>query len=340
MLAAFALPAFSQSEPLATTPTEVATQQSATQTPEESTSLEQVTAPIKPTALQWMLRLSASLKQLNFDTSFVVVRNNRAEPYRWIHGVEGDKELELISVLNGPRKEAVRVDNLVSYIEPDIKPYSVQSKSISGPLPSILSGDISHLAQTYNFISVGKSRILGRSAQLIRLESKDKQRFSFWVWLDAQSGLLLKSAIIGRDGELLEQIQFTHLSITEHSNDLLHQLLVTELPEPINTSTEDVDLVWSVSWVPEGFTLQHSNRKTLGQIDEQVESLLYNDGLVDVSVYVSYSKEMPRKPTVNQAGATVLLSQLRDGYEINVVGQIPATTALAIADSVTFSSNK
>ncbi|MEW6998430.1 MucB/RseB C-terminal domain-containing protein [Colwelliaceae bacterium BS250] len=308
-------------------------------TPPKSDAETATTAnPVKkiPTALQWMQRLSNSLRNLNFDTSFVVVRNNRAEPYRWVHGVENKKELELLTLLNGPRKETIRVDNTVSYFDSATLPYTVNANVITGPIPIAFSGNIEKLQQSYDFVGVGKSRILGRPAQLVRLESKDKQRFGYWLWLDIQSGLLLKAALISRDGELLEQIQFTHLSITEHPSELLKQLLNTKLPSPMSNDLSLINLPWSVSWLPQGFELVKSNRHTLNSIGEEVESLIYNDGLVDVSVYVSKTTAQNRAASVNQTGATVLLSQLRDGYEINVVGQIPAKTALAIAESVSF----
>ncbi|WP_371373007.1 MucB/RseB C-terminal domain-containing protein [Thalassotalea aquiviva] len=309
--------------------------QSSEQQPNSASSESIQTAQV-PTALQWMQRLTASLKQLNFDTSFVVVKNNRAEPYRWLHGVAEGKEMEIITLLNGPRKEFIRRDNVVSYFEMDNVPYSVVADSITGPIPNIFWDDISKLQQSYDFIGVGKSRILGRSAQLIRLESKDKQRFGYWLWLDTTTGLLLKSAIISQTGELLEQIQFTHLAITDKSNEILNQLINAELPTPISHTGQQVDFSWQVNWLPDGFVQRHANRNVLSKVNEPVESLLFNDGLVDVSVYVSPSDEAPRKPSINQTGATVLLSQLRDGYEINVVGKIPPNTALAIADSVSF----
>lgn len=289
-----------------------------------------------PTALQWMQRLSYSIRNLNFDSSFVVVKNNRAEPYRWLHGVDENNELELMTLLNGPRKESVRVNDNVSYFNSTLHPYTVKADAISGPIPVAFSGDIEKLQQSYDFVSVGKSRILGRPAQLIRLESRDKQRFGYWLWLDVQSGLLLKAALINRNGDLLEQIQFTHLLITEKSSDTLNQLLVAELPTTLDVSHQVPELSWQVSWLPSGFELVNTKRNRLAGINQEVESLMYNDGLVDVSIYVSATTEANRPVSINQAGATVLLSQLRDGYEINVVGQIPSDTAKAIADSVNF----
>ena len=81
-------------------------------------------------------RLSKSLRELNFNTSFVVVKNNQAEPYHWLHGIveksisenevangelneakkKGNNELEIFALLNGPRRDIFRVNNRVTYI--------------------------------------------------------------------------------------------------------------------------------------------------------------------------------------------------------------------------------
>ncbi|TKB46180.1 MucB/RseB C-terminal domain-containing protein [Thalassotalea mangrovi] len=306
----------------------------------ESTENQAVEPELRaqPTAKQWLLRLSDSLRKLNFDTSFVVVRNNRAEPYRWVHGIAEGRELELISSLNGPRKEAIRVDNTVSYFESNQQPYSVNTDSISGPIPRAFTSDIEVISLSYDLVEVGKSRILGRPAQLIRMVSKDKQRFGYWIWLDIESGLLLKAAIINNEGELLEQIQFTHLTISEQSNEMLGQLLEAELPETHQSSPEvpKAEFKWQVNWLPEGFEMLESNQHFVDPINLPVDFILFNDGLVDVSVYVSATDEAPRKSTISQTGATVLLTQIREGYEITVVGKVPSQTADAIADSITF----
>ena len=78
----------------------------------------------------WLDRLSDSLRQLNFSTSFVVVKNNQAEPYHWLHGVNQEQvELEIIARLNGPRRDVLRKGEVVSYIEPEQEVYSIAAKS-------------------------------------------------------------------------------------------------------------------------------------------------------------------------------------------------------------------
>ena len=298
-------------------------------------------------------RLSQSLRQSNFNTSFVVVKNNQADPYHWLHGIaenqlsesenEGESEiekveLEILALLNGPRRDILRVNNTVSYIEPEYAPYSIHSEQISGPIPTVFGRDISALEQNYHFVSVGKNRILGRAAQLIRIVPKDAHRFGYWLWLDQQSGLLLKLAVITRTGNLLEQIQFTHLEITDTISENLRQLQATELPKIVEITNQQqvTDLAWQVNWLPEGFKPVKADRHLINTSKKPVEFMLFNDGLVDISVYVNPSQEKQRAIEYANDGATLVLSHVVNSIEVSVVGKIPLETAKQIVNSVNF----
>ena len=296
-----------------------------------------------PSAKMWLERLSHSLKILNFTTSFVVVKNNQAEPYHWFHGVDdNDKELEIFARLNGPRRDILRKDSIISYIEPKLAPYSIESNTISGPIPSIFSGDITQLENSYDFISVGRSRVLGRSAQLIRIVSKDHHRFGYWLWLDQNTGLLLKFALITRKGQLLEQVQFTHLDISNELSDSLKQLQSSDLPSVLDfpNTNQNNEFSWKVKWLPTGFKPIQSNRHRIALTKQPVEFMLFNDGLVDVSIYVNASADKQRSVEYVLDGATVLLNQVVDGFDISVIGKIPFKTAKKIADSLQFTRTK
>lgn len=293
-------------------------------------------------------RLSQSLRQLNYNTSFVVVKNNQAEPYHWLHGIikkqsneKGNAdniELEILALLNGPRRDILRVNNTVSYIEPEYAPYSIRSEQISGPIPTVFGRDVGILENNYHFVSVGKNRVLGRAAQLIRIVPKDLHRFGYWLWLDQQSGLLLKLAVVTRQGKLLEQIQFTHLDITDTLSENLKQLQTTELPKIIDIAAkqQNADLAWQVNWLPDGFESIKSDRHRINSNKQAVEFMLFNDGLIDISVYVNPSKDKQRAIEFVNDGATLVLNQVINSIEVSVVGKIPLETAKKIVSAVSF----
>ena len=290
-------------------------------------------------AQEWLDRLSNSLKELNFNTSFVVVENNDAEPYRWLHGKDSDgTELEIISVLNGPRRDIARKGNMVSYIEPNKAPYSVESSVISGPIPTAFSGNVESLLDSYNFVLVGRSRILGRVAQVLRIVPRDPHRYAHWLWLDQETGLLLKLALTTKQGQTLEQIQFTHLEITQDIADALKQLKVANLPK-VTASTKESEsdkFDWHVNWLPTGFKQVRSSRHNLFGSNQTVDSILFSDGLVNVSVYVNPTNQPQRNVEYVHDGATVVLTMVKQNKEISVVGKIPSATAKAIADSLIY----
>ncbi|MEW6993270.1 MucB/RseB C-terminal domain-containing protein [Colwelliaceae bacterium MEBiC 14330] len=295
----------------------------------------------------WLKKLSQSLRELNFTTSFVVVKNNQVEPYHWLHGIgENELELEIFASMNGPRRDVLRQGDVVSYIVPEQEPYSVISKDIRSPIPSIFRGDITALEDNYRFISVGRSRILGRVAQLIRIVAKDDYRFSYWLWLDQQSGLLLKMAVLTRQGQLLEQIQFTRIDVSEKLSENLVQLQLTELPPvgKLNNRQEHKNLPWQVNWLPEGFKLLKSNQHSLNSYsrvgEKTVDFMLFTDGLVEVSVYVNASKENFRAPEYANDGATMVYNHVSQGVEVGVVGGVPLVTARKIAESIGLAPSK
>ncbi|HCM46258.1 MAG TPA: transcriptional regulator [Colwellia sp.] len=294
----------------------------------------------KESAKLWLERLSQSLRQLNFTTSFVVVKNNQAEPYHWLHGIgENDQELEIFTRLNGPRRDVLRQGEIVSYIEPEQDAYSLISPDARGPIPTIFRDDISRLEESYRFISVGRSRVLGRVAQLVRIVAKDKYRFSYWLWLDQNTGLLLKMAILTRQGKLLEQIQFTHIEVSDQLSENLVELQLTKLPDAMQLNqTLNKDLSWQVDWLPQGFSILKSNQHNLyshnRSDNKAVDFMLFSDGLTEVSVYVNPSNENFRAPEYASDGATMVFNHILQGVEVGVVGDIPLATAKKIAESI------
>lgn len=288
-------------------------------------------------AESWLTQLSHSLNSLNFSTSFVVVKNNHAEPYHWFHGVnEKGERLEILSLLNGPRRDVLKKGDVVSYIEPELPPYSVSTEKLTGPIPNIFSGDILSLKEHYNITPAGKSRVLGRSAQIVRILPKDAGKFAYWLWLDQNTHLLLKMAIVTRKGQQLEQIQFTHLDIDDKVPESLNILEKTELPDIVNIPEgyHEQKLSWVVDWLPTGFKHINANRHSILTTKQPVEFQSFTDGLVNVSVYVSPSQEQQRTADFVFDGATIALNQVVNGIEVSVVGKIPSVSAKRIADSV------
>ncbi|CAH9050700.1 Sigma-E factor regulatory protein RseB [Pseudoalteromonas holothuriae] len=289
-------------------------------------------------AKQLLKNMATAVHTRNFDASFVVLKGKGMEPYRWVHAKYQGKELELLSLLNGAGLEIVRVDDLVTYYEPQSAPYSVKTDSIAGPIPEVLFKGVEALLDHYDFVLGGKGRIAGRPAQLVRVEAKDDTKYNYWLWIDTQSSLLLKAAYVNQQGELLEQLQLTHISVTPEPAEQILELAQREFPAPLPAlklnKDETVQSNWQIGWLPEGFKLLKSDRHKLDLNNELADYYLFSDGLVDISVFVQRPLPGQRPSGALSSGATTVYVHNSGAYDVSVVGNIPAVTAKNIAESV------
>ncbi|GEB71913.1 MULTISPECIES: MucB/RseB C-terminal domain-containing protein [Pseudoalteromonas] len=286
-----------------------------------------------------LLKMANAVHTRNFDASFVVVKGKAMEPYRWVHALQGETELEHLSLLNGAGLEMVRVDNQVTYFEPQSQPYSLKTDSIAGPIPEVLFKDIERLSAHYDFVLGGKGRIAGRAAQLVRIESKDEYKYNYWIWLDMESSLLLKAAYVNHEGEALEQLQLTHISVTEQPAAMLLEVLNRNFPTPLpNDALNNNDSTatnWKISWLPDGFELLKSDRHKLDLNNELTDYYLFSDGFVEVSVFIQRPLPGKRLSGALTSGATTVYVHNGGNFDVSVVGNVPSMTAKAIAESVT-----
>jgi sigma-E factor negative regulatory protein RseB len=290
-------------------------------------------------AKQLLSNLAEAVHTQNFDASFVVMKGKAMEPYRWLHGKKDGVEVEFLSLLNGAGLEMVRVGDQVTYFEPQAEPYAIKTDSIAGPIPEVLFKDISILEQNYDFVLGGKGRIAGRAAQLVRIESKDESKYNYWLWVDTESSLLLKAAFVNQDGEMLEQLQLTHLTITEEPVAQLAEIATREFPKALSSMAPVVQSSvkdnWRFEWLPKGFELLKSDRHKLDLNNELADYYLFSDGLIDVSVFVQRPLPGKRPSGALTSGATTIYVHNSGRFDVSVVGNIPAMTAKSIAEAVT-----
>jgi sigma-E factor negative regulatory protein RseB len=282
--------------------------------------------------------MADAVASLNYTISFVLLKPGvDSQPYVWRHAInELGVAMEQLNLLNGPGKEVVRIGNKVSYFEPNVPPYTLQSSSINGPFPSELFQHPEKLAIGYDFVMIGRSRISGRSAQQIRIVSKDKSRYGLNVWLDQETGLLLKMNMFNKDAQLLEQIQVTGLQVTKDPDPFFAKIEPEMLPEVIKINHSMVSgSKWAISYLPIGMDIVKRGLRRMSGVGEVVEYLMLSDGLIDVSVYIHEPKNV--KPTNNLLGtiqSDTLLTIQHGDLNVTVIGKLPAGTANAIAKSI------
>lgn len=288
-------------------------------------------------AISWLERLARQTSLLNYEVSFVLnIPGKDTQPFLWRHAeIDNGTKIEQLSLLNGPGFENVRVNDVVSVFQPGYPPYSMYGNAIDGPIPYALLHEPEQLQMSYQFLLVGRNRISGRSAQQIRITSIDKTRYGYHLWLDEETGMLLKLNMHGLDGKLLQQIQVTQLKVDDKVADVFSQLQRDNLPRVINVvSPPQREHEWSLTFLPVGMKPVKQDIHQLAITGQVAEYSLFSDGLVNVSVYIQAATGVFQNDVNLSNGANTVHSRTDGKVQVTVVGDIPLITAQLMAKSI------
>ena len=274
---------------------------------------------------------------LNYEMGFINITKQGIDSFRYRHAVSHQTSLAQLVLMDGPRREIVQRGKDVSYFETGLQPFTLDGDHIVDSLPSIVFSDFSLLTKYYDFIAVGRARTADRLSQVIRVVSRDGTRFSYVIWIDEQTKLPMRVDLLDRDGETLEQFRVISFDEGEQVVGTLSDLEKASLPPVLSLpASEQVKFDWQIKWLPAGVTEVASSRRNLPNMPVSIESRLYTDGLFSFSVNVSATTNGPSEQLIRQGRRTVQ-TEIRNGNEITVVGELPPSTAKRVADSIVFS---
>ncbi|ROV61222.1 sigma-E factor regulatory protein RseB [Vibrio ponticus] len=284
-------------------------------------------------------QMNEASQQLNFELSYILIKKNSIEPLLYRHARNAEEQFAHLVYLSGPIREVIRRGNEVSYIEPGVEPFTIESGEMVAPTIPMLNSDVDELSAYYDFIQVGRAREAGAACQVIRVVPKDGLRYSYIMWVDEKTKLPLRADLIDRDGEVLEQYRTISYNVNDHLAEMMSGLNDVKLPQVISLPKGQVkDSFWTVGWIPNGFEAKDLNRYRMAVTDRMVESQMYSDGLFSFSIYVSQRDDHSLKGQIVRQGRRTLHTFVRGNAEISVVGDIPPATAKRIAQSVKITS--
>ena len=277
-------------------------------------------------------------QSLNYEMGFINITKQGIDSFRYRHAVSDQSSLAQLVLMDGPRREIVQRGKDISYFETGLQPFTLDGDHIVDSLPSIVFSDFSLLSKYYDFIAVGRARAADRLSQVIRVVSRDGTRFSYVIWVDEQTKLPMRVDLLDRDGETLEQFRVISFYDGQQVVDVLADLEKASLPPVLSLpASEQVKFGWQVKWLPAGVAEVASSRRNLPNMPVTIESRLYTDGLFSFSVNISATTNGPSEQLIRQGRRTVQ-TEVRNGNEITVVGELPPSTAKRIADSIVFSA--
>lgn len=286
-----------------------------------------------------LARMAESTRQLDYKGLFIYRYGGAQESLRVLHTVKNGTEYESLQHLNGPPREIVRAGRSVScsYIGDQL---------LAGRLES-LPADFEGLDRFYHFYVRGRERVAGRAAWVLDVVPRDQFRYGYSLSIDTQTGLLLKSLLVGRNKKVLESFEFVELEI-----GAVAALSDNQSLSAVSSSRRVADhrlsgcnpievpesQLWAASWLPAGFVFTGQERKQLEGGGRWRDTLMYTDGLTSFSAFIEPVASESALDGRAQKGATVVyLSSLRrgeDSYRVTVVGEVPLQTAQRVASAI------
>ncbi|MFN2308770.1 MAG: MucB/RseB C-terminal domain-containing protein [Gammaproteobacteria bacterium] len=295
-------------------------------------------------ARDWLRQMSQASQGLNYRGTFVYLHEGRLEAMRIIHRADADGEQERLFALTGAAREVLRDNQQVTCILPRHKAVMVDRSLPRKPFPAALPRDLDALSGQYEFLIDGEDRVSGLPTRIVVIRPRDGFRYGHRLWLDLDSSLPLRSALLDAEGQPVEQMMFTELEILDEvpAEDLQPMLRGEEYTRrgPVRHAEGGEDMAvdergWVVTELPAGFMLTHYNRVRMPSAAAPVEHLVFSDGLATVSVYVE-----PRQAGAHglsghsSRGAVNALGTQRGDVQITVVGEVPRITVEQISQAV------
>ena len=280
----------------------------------------------------WMNRFASAEEKQSYVGTFIYERNGSFSSHAVWQAVEGEHTNQRLLQLDGPPAEVLLVDDEVRCASAQLAAQMPAGKGWGNQ-----SLDIESLSQWYDFHLIGDSRVAGRPAAALAVRPKDQHRYGFELHLDQESALPLKSLLLNESGQLLERLQYTHLSVGAVDPQQLQPGANCEPVESLPTQAGP-KAAWRSDWLPPGFQLLDSSVRPSPASGEPVSWLSYGDGLASLSIFLEPLRGATVADARNQMGPTVAVSKrltTTDGdVMVTVVGEVPLGTAERIALSM------
>ncbi len=281
-------------------------------------------------------------ESVSYKGTFIYSNGLEPETMRVYRLVSSSGFQERIHSLSGDSSEIVRNSKGVWCYFPDRKEgfFKFRDDQLFR-MPKIDAALVPELQKYYLITMVGRERIANRWTNQLKFIPKDSYRYGVNLWIDTESGLLLRSDLFNKDQEVIdwyafvditldEQIQDSDLLPTESGADYLWtfssegEMMVADALTPLN-----------VTMLPDGFKkIKHV--RTQSEEDEK-EQIVFSDDLATVSLFMQKLDQDKLDGYFvgsSKLGAVNAYGRVIDGYQVTVVGEVPFDTVRVIGESI------
>lgn len=285
-------------------------------------------------ALDWLNRAAAAAKQQNYSGVYVYHHGEHVEVLRVLHRTHATGELERVDVMDGTPRQFLRINNDVYCHLPDGKQVRLERNAPRRFFPALLPAQPARLLAYYEAKLGGSERVAGRSCQVVTLEPRDGYRYAHSLWLDKQTGLLLKSRIVNDNGSVVSMFVFSEVQIGKAPDVQLFRNDLTGKQIQKASLDPPAELAWGVT-PPPGYEQVQEAVRTLPGKQAPVIHLVFSDGLSVLSMFVEpVDPQQQRLQGLSAEGAIGVYAREVDGYTVTTLGEVPNMALIETGNSM------
>lgn len=302
-----------------------------------------VPAQAAPPQDPWEMLEKAGLAahQLSYRGVFVYQSGNQMSAMNITHINHNQQgEFARVIVLDGAPREMLQQGNEAIIYQPKSEKVMIEKRHIQSGFPALLPKMTADIKANYQVQLGGIERVGGREANVLSLTPRDAYRYASKLWIDRNSGLLLKLAVFNEKNELIEQVGFNQLLLIDDSDMHWFHPNVDDTKtyeiQPEETVTPVVEAGgWVIGQLPKGFRKTEQVLRQAPGNSSSMMQLVFFDGMASVSLFIeAIDKKVPPKQCAMSQGSTNLYATVVADHQIVVMGEVPAATVMQIARSV------
>jgi sigma-E factor negative regulatory protein RseB len=288
----------------------------------------------------WLARIHGAANGRNYQGTMVFSAGGVMSSSRVAHYCVGDQVYERIEALDGRLRHVYRHNDLVHTVWPQTGLAVVERRSLQANLPSATQSVEPRALEQYEFRAEGRERVAGRDAIVFLLHPRDEWRFAQRIWADQDTGLMLRSDVIGPSRTVLESAVFSQVEIGVRAqpDTVLQPIRALESMRVLRPAHQPTQLEaqgWTLARGVAGFRLASCVRRPadlLAQVEgpsarSDVVQAVFSDGLTHVSLFIEpFDAARHRKDIQAQFGATHSLAARKGEAWITVMGDVPTMT--------------
>ncbi len=293
-------------------------------------------------ARYWLDRIVTAAHKLNYSGTFVYRNSTLSETSRITHLVLPGGEQERIEVLDGSPREVLRSNDEVQCFLPESHTLIIEKNSHRRSFPALLPAAMGRLGESYVIRKGVLGRVAEHESQSILLEPKDALRYGHELWVDVNSGLLLKAGLIDGHGEPVETFTFTQLQIGGPiEREALRskyeaQSKLWQVRDVRATERRGEDAAWQFKVHLPGFIKIADMKRRIGPEAIESRHVVFSDGLAAISVFIESLGSDGKHEDLGMLsmGATNVYSRVAGGNLLVIMGEVPQAALKKFGDGI------